>query len=179
MQQPPLLKAREFVFKIILVGDCVVGKSAIILQYTDHRFLENTIMTIGSDFRVHRTEWMPNNAIIREQIWDLSGSSQFAFIRPTFFRGTSCGIFVFDITSRASFENLELWIVEVSRSIHNCPSILVGNKWDLWDERVVSTQEAVEFATNRNMIYIECSAKLNYNIDTIFLLADMLLMDRI
>ncbi|TFG02349.1 MAG: GTP-binding protein [Promethearchaeota archaeon] len=163
---------KSFIYKICVVGDGGVGKTSMVLRYTENTFKENYIMTIGSNFStktVDLAEFPQYN--IKLQIWDLAGQKHFSFVRPPFYRGATAIIYVFDLTRRSSFANLPNWQTEVEKVIENKPSILVGNKKDLAQQgdREISEQDGESLMKELNSIsYYETSAKEGMNIETVF-----------
>ena len=105
---------------------------------------------------------------VKLQIWDVAGQSRFQILRPMYYRGSSGGILVFDVTRRRTFIVLEEWLDELYKAINKTiPIILVANKTDLPD-RVVEPSEGREFADRHNMPYLESSAKTGEGIVDIF-----------
>ncbi|MHA1796954.1 MAG: Rab family GTPase [Candidatus Helarchaeota archaeon] len=154
----------EYVFKIIIVGDPAVGKTALLLRYVEDRFEEEYLSTIGVDFYLKNI--VTENTEIKFQIWDTGGQEKFANIRPGYYVGSCGAIIVYDVTNRGSFENLVKWIKEVKEFCPNIPLIMTGNKVDL--PRVVSVDEAKKFAASYNIPIFETSAKDNINVDDLF-----------
>lgn len=169
---------REIVFKTVVMGEGSVGKTSMVMQYCEKRFSESYIMTIGSNFMVKILPIPEKDLIVRLQIWDLAGQVAFSFVRPGFYRGSSGGIYAFDITNRSTFEKIKDWLVESKQYLGVIPYILVGNKLDLRDERVVSHREGEQLAKEIGASgYFETSAKTSENLDFLFhkLIEDMLM----
>jgi small GTP-binding protein len=149
------------------VGDGSVGKTSMVFQYSEQNFQERYIMTIGSNFAIKSL--VLGDTKIKIQIWDLAGQKHFSFVRPPFYRGSSGTLYVFDLTRRQSFDNLMSWKEEVETVI-NKPSILIGNKNDLHEDRLITKEEAVSLANEMGaLMYIETSAKTGENLDLAFL----------
>jgi Ras-related protein Rab-2A len=164
-----MVAPREFVFKVCILGDGSVGKTSLVLQYCERKFSESYIMTIGSNFAVKMVPFPQKNLVVRLQLWDLAGQTHFSFVRPTFYRGSSGALFVYDITKRETFNNLTQWIAEARQYIKKIPIAIVGNKVDLIDERVVSKREGEAFAEKMGALaFFETSAKTSENLDTLF-----------
>jgi small GTP-binding protein len=160
-------RSREYIFKVCVLGDGAVGKTSLVLQFCEKRFQESYIMSIGANFAIKLMN--RDKYLVRLQIWDLAGQKHFQFVRPSFYRGAFSAVFVFDITSRVSYENIPNWIEEARNYIPNVPYILVGNKIDLADERVVSKKEGQMLAEKIGALkYYETSAKSDLNIDDMF-----------
>jgi small GTP-binding protein len=161
--------SKEYVFKMCVLGDGSVGKTSLVLQYCEHKFSESYIMTIGSNFAVKLLPYPEKNMVIRLQLWDLAGQPHFSFVRPTFYRGSTGLIFVYDVTNRDSFLNIKEWIQESRQYVKDLPFLIVGNKIDLIDERVVSKREGENFAQEIGaLVFFETSAKTGENLATMF-----------
>lgn len=159
---------KEYVFKVVVLGDGAVGKTSLVLQFTEKKFKENYIMSIGANFAIKMITRPEHNIAIRLQIWDLAGQQHFQFVRPSFYRGAFACIYVFDITRRDSYEHIKDWVKESEAYVPDVPRILLGNKIDLSDERVVSRSEGEILAKMIGAAYYETSAKENRNVDLCF-----------
>ena len=161
------LSEKNYILKVCIVGDGSVGKTSMVFQYSEQNFQERYIMTIGSNFAIKSLKI--GDTKVKIQIWDLAGQKHFSFVRPPFYRGSSGTLYVFDLTRRQSFDNLISWKEEVETVI-NKPSILIGNKNDLHEDRLITKEEAVSFANEMGaLMYIETSAKTGENLDLAFL----------
>ena len=157
----------NYLFKYIIIGDTSVGKSSILLKFTDDRFSDIHDFTIGVEYGSKYIDI--NNRKIKLQIWDTAGQEIFRSISRSYYRGTAGVLLVYDITNKKTFENLELWLTELySFTNKEVVVMLIGNKNDLENEREVSFYEAKSFAEKNNLYFIETSAKNNTNIKTIF-----------
>jgi Ras-related protein Rab-6A len=123
--------------------------------------------TIGIDF-LSKTMYLEDRTV-RLQLWDTAGQERFRSLIPSYIRDSSVAVIVYDITDRASFLNSSKWIEEVRTERGNDVVImLVGNKTDLSDRRQVSSEEGEEKANEENVMFIETSAKGNFNIKLLF-----------
>jgi small GTP-binding protein len=113
-------------------------------------------LLFGVDFFVK--DVLIGGDVVKLQIWDTAGQERFAFIRPTYYQGTSGGLMVFDVNRLESFNNLDNWLKEVNSNCSNIPLILLGNKIDL-DMRQVKKSKAEKYAKKNNILYYETSAK--------------------
>lgn len=164
--------SKSFIYKICVVGDGGVGKTSMVLRYTENSFKENYIMTIGSNFSTKNVN-LPEfpQYKIKLQIWDLAGQKHFSFVRPPFYRGATGIIYVFDLTRRSSFANLPSWKTEVEKVVAGRPSILVGNKLDLAEagNREVALQDGESLKNELQALsYYETSAKDGLKVDNVF-----------
>ncbi|CAI2377533.1 unnamed protein product [Moneuplotes crassus] len=158
----------SYVFKYIIVGDSAVGKSCLLLQFTDKRFKSTHDLTIGVEFGSRTVE--VGDKSVKLQIWDTAGQESFRSITRSYYRGSIGALLVYDITQRQSFENLQKWMEEMKENAHSRMTIiLVGNKTDLESERQVSYEEGQAFAKDNGLVFFETSAKCAYNVDKAFL----------
>ncbi|NVM02783.1 MAG: GTP-binding protein [Candidatus Helarchaeota archaeon] len=155
-------------FKIIICGDPMVGKTSIILRFTDHAFKRTYISTIG----VNITEKVINykNANIELIIWDLAGQTKFQKMRKHFYKGADAQLLVFDLTSQKTFENIGKWNSDIKRFLKNKKILgyILGNKSDLVDERKVSKKDGLKLGKKLVCDYIETSALNGVNVDEVF-----------
>jgi len=157
---------RKIRFKIIIAGDPGVGKTSIIKNLSMNNFEKKYISTVG--FQISKKEVKEKEREFSVLIWDIAGQPQFHLIRPNFYQGSSAAIFVFSLTDRPSFYNVKNWVKECFRYINYIPSILVGNKSDLKNERIIITPQGKNLADGLGFRYIETSAKTGENIDQLF-----------
>lgn len=155
-------------YTIIMLGDSEVGKSSMLRMYNDRSFTFNYMTTVGVDV-FSMTYKSPENKMIPVRIWDTSGQERFHTITYSFYKNTDAVAVCFDITSQKSFKNVKVWLRSIyEHSDQNIVKILVGNKIDLDHRREVSYDEAMSFAQQNNIQYIETSAKDNINIGRVF-----------
>ena len=165
----------DFLFKILLVGNSSVGKSSLFLRFVDDIWNETFVPTIGVDFKIKTIEVEKKN--VKLQIWDTAGEERFRTIISSYYKGAHGILLVYDITLKESFESLNDWLNEIKKNTSkNIVKVLIGNKIDLNDKRVISFDEAKEFADNNSMKYIETSAKTSTNVDQAFGLIGVELM---
>ena len=159
----------KYIIKFITIGRNNVGKSCIIIQYTEDKFCENTKSTIGVDYKKKFIQ--KGKELIKLSIFDTAGQEKYSDLTKNFYKGTNGALLVYDITCRDSFNKLNFWLNDLknnSDDIDNLFIYLVGNKKDLEEKREVSYDEASEFAYENNIPYIEVSAKTGENIDKLF-----------
>ena len=163
---------KSYIYKLCVVGDGGVGKTSMVLRYTENAFKENYIMTIGSNFSMKALTFEEHQHLqVKLQLWDLAGQKHFSFVRPPFYRGAAGIIYVFDLTRRSSFSNLPAWKSEVEKVIGEKTSMLVGNKLDLANEghREVGDQDGDSLKKELGALsYFETSAKEGVKIDDVF-----------
>jgi len=158
----------DHLFKILMVGDSGVGKSSLLLRFTDDTFTDNFISTIGVDFKIRTVSL--DGKVIKMQIWDTAGQERFRTITSSYYRGAHGVILVYDVTDQVSFNNARQWLTEIERyACGNVVKLLVGNKSDLASKRVVSTGTGKEFADQFQLPFIEASAKDGSNVKQAFM----------
>lgn len=162
MTTPPL--------KLLLVGDSGTGKSSLLLQFTEDRFLGEDVhmATIGVDFKVKHME--VDDKRIKLTIWDTAGQERFRTLTASYYRGAHGIIIVYDVNSRESFENIRnVWLRELTNYADLKRSIImvVGNKTDK-KERKVSLAEGQQLARDLQALYMEASAKTRVGVQAAF-----------
>ena len=157
----------DYMLKMLLVGDTSVGKSCILLRFADDEFVNDYISTIGVDFKIKTIR--DGKEVVKLQIWDTAGQERFRNITSSYYRGANGIIVVFDLTSKKSLKNVEMWLGEIDKyGTRSVAKLLVGNKSDLVGQREVTRQEAERFAAQNRLAYIETSAKNATNVDAAF-----------
>ena len=154
-------------YKLVLLGDQSVGKTSIIIRFTDDKFDSSYQATIGIDF-LSKIMYLEDRTI-RLQLWDTAGQERFRSLIPSYIRDSSVAVVVYDVTNRTSFIDCEAWVTNV-RSERNAevPIFLVGNKIDLTEKRQVSTEEGEKKAKELGAFFAETSAKTSVNIKQLF-----------
>jgi len=162
------VKSGEYAYKLILGGDGAVGKTSMVHRFVEDKFEKDYKSTIGTSIMKKECSFEGLNSVVRFVIWDLAGQSQFKRVRLSYLAKAEAGILVFDVTRRETFENIDNWYNEFIKASENISLILVGNKIDLEDKRLVSTEEGEEVAQKLELSYIETSALTGENIDDAF-----------
>merc|ERR1719215_2100419 len=154
--------------KLLLLGDSAVGKSSLLVRFSEDIFDENFVLTIGVDFKWKQVE--RNGAKLKIQVWDTAGQERFRTITPAYYRAAMGVVFVYDITDRVTYDRVEFWFSQMET--HGDPKvarILVGNKSDLAEHRAVTTQEGEALAARFGMKFFETSAKEGNSVEDAFL----------
>ena len=160
--------AHHFLFKYIIIGDSGVGKSCLLLQFTDKRFEPVHDLTIGVEFGARMV--VIDSKQIKLQIWDTAGQESFRSITRSYYRGACGALLVYDVTRRETFDHLQSWLEDARQNANtNMTIMLIGNKCDLENKRQVSREEGEQFAAQHNLIFMETSAKTAHNVDHAFI----------
>ena len=149
--------------KILLIGDSQVGKTSLLLKYTEHVFPEEHIATIGVEYKDKFI--LKDNYNIRLQIWDTAGQERFHSITKNIYRNANGVLFVYDITNQESFSNIKNWIKDLQNVGNDIKGVIIGNKIDLEQKRDVSKQDLEEIGNKYNMPILETSAKQSINVN--------------
>lgn len=146
-------------FRFLIVGDSGTGKSSLLLRFVDDTFSPSFEATIGIDFKV-KTVTLENGRRIKLQIWDTAGQERFRTITNAYYRSKQAILVVYDVTNKASFDNVPNWMTEVAERCTGTPlRVLVGTKRDLVNGRAVGDMEARTLATQHGYDFVETSAK--------------------
>ncbi|XP_076837211.1 ras-related protein Rab-18-B [Brachyhypopomus gauderio] len=153
--------------KILIIGESGVGKSSLLLRFTDDTFDPELAATIGVDFKVKTIAVDGNRAKLA--IWDTAGQERFRTLTPSYYRGAQGVILVYDVTKRDSFTKLGNWLNELETycTRNDLVKMLVGNKIDK-DNHEVDRNEGLKFARKHSMLFIEASAKTRDGVQCAF-----------
>ncbi|KAG5248435.1 ras-related protein [Salix suchowensis] len=179
----------DYLFKLLLIGDSSVGKSCLLLRFADDSYVDSYISTIGVDFKIRTVE--QDGKTIKLQIWDTAGQERFRTITSSYYRGAHGIIIVYDVTEMESFNNVKQWLHEIDRYANDSVcKLLVGNKCDLVENKVVDTEQQryiylnsaifdmifmfpmglfQAFADELGIPFLETSAKDSINVEQAFL----------
>jgi Ras-related protein Rab-1A len=154
----------DYIYKILLLGDSAVGKTCLLLRYSDDCFTENHISTIGLDYRLKMIT-TENDKIIKMQIWDTAGQDRFRSITKNYYKGAHGIILMFDVTNPSSFINIKNWLMQIKENTsEKVKIVIVGNKIDDESQRKINIDEAKKLSDENNLEYFETSAKNNIGI---------------
>ncbi|CAL5351249.1 unnamed protein product [Camellia sinensis] len=149
-------------------GEAGVGKSCLLLRFSDGSFTTSFITTIGIDFKIRTIEL--DGKRIKLQIWDTAGQERFRTITTAYYRGAMGILLVYDVTDESSFNNIRNWIRNIEQhASDNVNKILVGNKADMDEsKRAVPTSKGQALADEYGIKFFETSAKTNMNVEEVF-----------
>lgn len=123
--------------------------------------------TIGVEFATRTL--ITDTKLIKAQIWDTAGQERYRAITSAYYRGALGALLVYDISKKATFDNIEKWLKELRE--HADPNIvlmLVGNKCDLKNLRQVKTEDASVFSEKNSVAFLETSALDSTNVESAF-----------
>jgi len=162
----------DHLYKIIIIGDTSVGKTAILSKYLKGVFPTSPLSTVATEFATKIIQ-IKEGGYIKAQIWDTAGQEKYKSITYHHYRKSVGGIIVYDITKKSTFDNVKNWYEDlINLGEKGCVIALVGNKLDLIErnerKREVSKAEAQGYADDNHMLFFETSAYNGNNINDIF-----------
>uniref|UniRef100_A0A1I8GA56 Ras-related protein Rab-14 n=1 Tax=Macrostomum lignano TaxID=282301 RepID=A0A1I8GA56_9PLAT len=141
----------SYIFKYIIIGDMGVGKSCLLHQFTEKKFLADCPHTIGVEFGTRIIE-------------------VFRAVTRSYYRGAAGALMVYDISRRSTYNHLSSWLTDARNlTLPNTVIFMIGNKSDLDNQRDVTFEEAKKFAEDNGLVFLECSAKTGENVEDAFL----------
>ena len=162
--------AYDALYKIVLVGNSGVGKSSLILRFTNDTFTFDSQSTVGVEF-VMKTVLLEDGLRVKTQIWDTAGQERYQAMTRAYYRGAVGAMVVFDLTQRETYEAVPKWLVSLKQAAgEEINVLLVANKSDLVSERCIEEKEARGLAKTTGALYVETSAKDNTGVDETFTL---------
>ena len=161
------MEESEMIFKIIIVGNSSTGKTKIIDRYLKNIFEDNSISTLG--FQMYKKEYQIEQDKITVQIWDTAGQEKYASLTSSYYKSAKGALVVYDITDKESFNKIEKLVNDIKNGgDKNIYIILLGNKIDLEDRRVITKEEGENLAQKLNLGFGEVSAKTGDGIEEAF-----------
>ena len=150
-------KDSDITIKLLLIGNAYVGKTLIVQKFIDNSFSKSTVSTIGVDLQSKIIDI--NGKKVKYLIWDTAGEDRMKTMTYSYYRGCHVILVVYDVTERKSFQNVTTWVECIDKfAKSNVLRILVGNKTDLEDKRVITTEEGKKLAEENGLKYYEISA---------------------
>ncbi|KAL5469001.1 hypothetical protein EMCRGX_G030167 [Ephydatia muelleri] len=163
----PVARKLDYLFKLVLVGDAGVGKTSLLRRMSNDEFVANPTITtsVAIDFKTRILDI--DGKRIKLQIWDTAGQERYSMksITKAYFRGSSCVVIVYDITSDVSYDNARQWLIFLQEYNILDDVMVLGNKSDLAETRAVSVANGKLFAKEYNGIFMEVSAKTGENVE--------------
>jgi len=157
----------DYMFKLLIIGNSSVGKTSFLFRYADDSFTSAFVSTVGIDFKV-KTVFRQDKRV-KLQIWDTAGQERYRTITTAYYRGAMGFILMYDVTNEESFSSVHDWCTQIKTySWDNAQVILVGNKCDMEDERVISFERGKQLADSLGLEFFETSAKDNINVRAVF-----------
>jgi small GTP-binding protein len=159
-----MTQPQENTIKIIILGSSSVGKTCILQKGFENEFNQNSLSTIGIDFKTKYFKFDEDK--VKVNYIDTAGQEKFRAISVNYLKGTDGAVLVFDITKKETFELIGNWLDDIRQNNKmSIGKMLLGNKADLEDEREVTNEEGEKLAELLQCKYYETSAKTGQNIN--------------
>lgn len=153
--------------KAVLLGSSETGKSSIAIRFMKNIFYKSSCSTIGGSFFTKNIN--TNYGKFELNLWDTAGQESFDSLMPLYYRGAQLVLIVFDITNKNSYIRSQYWVKKLRKDYTLEPFIiLIGNKLDIAENRVITKSEIIKYACEHNILYYETSALLDVNITELF-----------
>jgi Ras-related protein Rab-11A len=170
----------DYIFKVVAIGDAMVGKTALIQRYATSQFKDSYITTMGMNLVTKNIEL--DDLKVEYCLWDIAGQPSFSSIVPMYYQGALGAFVVFDMTRKVTFDNVGKWLQELKQHTGVIPIILLGNKNDLTEKFEVTKEEIdqkIEELSEKwtqPIRFFETSAKIDYQVTDAFVnMADSIL----
>ena len=163
-------KQIEKLFKLIVLGSAAVGKTTLVHQFLKKEDIIDYRPTLGISIstQLYHVQGFKED-VIKFLIFDLAGQSFFKRVRRDYYKGANCAFIVYDVTRRETFdEAIDFWLNDAQTELGNIPFVLIGNKIDLEEDRVVTKEEGLKKARELKSFFTETSALRNVNVQDTF-----------
>lgn len=155
----------HYVFKVIFLGDPVVGKTSIVARYVTSSFKENYMPTLGANITSKDYDFGGRRVTLT--IWDIAAQEMYKKLREKYYNGVKAVFIVYDVTRPETFQNVNSWVEDIKDFVQkNTPKVLIGNKIDL--PQKVDSKAGKKLASEIGSEFIETSAKTGENVDKLF-----------
>ena len=155
-------------FKVIMLGDVSVGKTAIVKRFVDNEFQSSYHCTVGVEYKIKSFK-LDTTTTVNLKIWDTCGEEKYRTITRQYYRGSHGIVLVFDLTNKNSFDKLYGWLNDIKEyGPKDACVMLVGNKTDVKERKKFLFEEGKKFGLANKMPYIETSAKTGSNVVSLF-----------
>lgn len=158
----------DYLLKLIIIGDSSVGKTCLLLRFSDDQFPTSHMPTIGIDFRIKTINIMNKN--VKLQVWDTAGQERFRTITQTYYKGAMGILLVYDCTEEVTFNNIQNWLKQIEAHAQpNVQKVLIANKSDMPDDqKKVDPERGRALAEQHGLCFFETSAKSGHNVAQVF-----------
>ncbi|XP_023692320.1 ras-related protein Rab-32a [Paramormyrops kingsleyae] len=163
-------ECKEYLFKVLVIGELGVGKTSIIKRYVHELFSQHYRATIGVDFALKVINW-DSKTLVRLQLWDIAGQERFGNMTRVYYKEAVGALVVFDVTRSSTFDAISKWKHDLDTKVklpngNPIPSVLLANKCDQKDASSTSPSALDGFCKEAGFLgWFETSAKDNINVD--------------
>ena len=163
--------SEKYIVRVLTLGYTDVGKTSILLRFTNNQFHDKYVSTIGIDFKSKPLK-INDNTTVKVLVWDTAGEEKYKGIVKSFYNKANGILLTFDLTNKESFDRIDFWVQELKKNVglNDLYIVLVGNKKDKIEDRKVSYEEAEKYSLDNDFGgYFEVSAKTNEGINDLFI----------
>ena len=158
----------ESIIKILLIGNSGVGKTNFIFRFIDNSYTAAHLSTVGFDFKSKIIKLPKSKKTVKLQIWDTAGQERYISVNKNLFLKVQGILLFYSITDRESFDDINKWVDIIKDTCELLPIILIGNKIDDKNNRIVSEDEGKKLAKKYKLEFMECSGKEDINVKEAF-----------
>ncbi|MEE6475053.1 hypothetical protein FKM82_010599 [Ascaphus truei] len=165
---PGVSERREYLFKVLVIGELGVGKTSIIKRYVHQLFSQHYRATIGVDFALKVINW-DNKTLVRLQLWDIAGQERFGNMTRVYYKEAVAAFVVFDVTRGSTFEAIAKWKTDLDSKVFlpnggPIPAVLLANKCDQKKENNIQSPSHMDHFCKENGFagWFETSAKVTH-----------------
>jgi small GTP-binding protein len=165
----------DITLKLLIVGGSGVGKTNFLNMFLNNKFNQNYFSSTGIDLQ--KKIMNIKNKKVRIQIWDTAGQEKYKSITKNLFLKVMGALVLYDITNEESFTKLKEWVELIKEECgRHIKILIIGNKSDLESQRAIDKEDAMKYANEEKVQYIECSSKTGENVEkAIIMLSEKIL----
>jgi small GTP-binding protein len=165
----------DITLKLLIVGGSGVGKTNFLNMFLNNKFNQNYFSSTGIDLQ--NKIMNIKNKKVRIQIWDTAGQEKYKSITKNLFLKVMGALVLYDITNEESFTKLKEWVELIKEECgRHIKILIIGNKSDLESQRAIDKEDAMKYANEEKVQYIECSSKTGENVEkAIIMLSEKIL----
>ena len=153
---------------IMALGNFAVGKTSLIIRYTECCFQPVYLFTMGIDFKIKKIT-LPNKKKLKIYFYDTTGQERFKSLTKNSIKIADGILLLYDITQKKSFEAISEWMKSIQEiKGDNFPIILLGNKCDLENKREITKEQGIDISNKYNISFYEISNKEGINTEEPF-----------
>ena len=154
----------DITLKLLIVGGSGVGKTNFLNMFLNNKFNQNYFSSTGIDLQ--NKIMNIKNKKVRIQIWDTAGQEKYKSITKNLFLKVMGALVLYDITNEESFTKLKEWVELIKEEcVRHIKILIIGNKSDLESQRAIDKEDAMKYANEEKVQYIECSSKTGENVE--------------
>lgn len=152
--------------KVCLLGDFAVGKTSLTRRFVESRFDDRYLSTLG--VKISRRAIMGTENAFNLLIWDLAGGDDYSHVESSYITGATGALLVCDLTRPETLDTVRYYKKQLIDVVGDIPLIILANKVDLTEERIVSDEQLDTLAEEIGCQWLPTSAKTGLNVEEAF-----------